>query len=622
MPVVRLPDDEVVVSRFSRLSASQVAKWRTCPRIWWYEAHLKMKAPLPPVIARGNAVEACVCRVLRESPVLIDADAADRVLISPLDEEGRVALDCSDGWIGPTIEPLDRESWPSDLDTLAAWAHARIDAHFDRCFEEAVDDWLSLSNRVGDAADLDRESARRMAHVAIDLQLEEVVHCMQIDGGPNLTEWRSGDRRDEWPPPDGFPRERHGPPLEAETGGDVTYVEAWAITRPWFVDPDAKPFTETTLHPDQWFQGEYDLIHDWDGTTRIVDLKASVGEGDRSTDYVNQLRTYAWLWWRRHPNQPVDGLEIWYLGAPESGGTARKLVEAPTEDEMRVMEEDLRTLYEKLHGGGIDEAGCPPRPRTIQPHDAGGIPKGDPQPSEKRCGACAHRSLCEATDHDANLPDHQTVQHLGLEHAVSPIATLDPRCTVLGTVFSIRGPSFDEDGAVDFDFELRQGVDSATVKRAWGSNPRRIWRGLAKDAEVRVVNGIARVWRGRLEIEIDDRSVIERADGPSDDDEEIIDIHTRTNVVGRVWSVDAVRGRLPNGETSTRWSVTLVDESGIGGLVAFKSFVPSTAPSVERGDWIAVVNGEIGEFAGRPQVRFGPGTSLLHLRDAHDLPPW
>ena len=72
-----------------------------------------------------------------------------------------------------------------------------------------------------------------------------------------------------------------------------------------------------TVHPDHWFQGEYDLVYQWTGDAVIVDIKASVGATDCSGDYVEQMRTYAMLWNVTHDRaEHVAGLEIWYLGHP------------------------------------------------------------------------------------------------------------------------------------------------------------------------------------------------------------------------------------------------------------------------------------------------------------------
>ena len=47
----------------------------------------------------------------------------------------------------------------------------------------------------------------------------------------------------------------------------------------------------------------------------LLMLKASIGSGDRSGDYVLQLEMYAMLWWVTHQKKEmVDSLEVWYLG--------------------------------------------------------------------------------------------------------------------------------------------------------------------------------------------------------------------------------------------------------------------------------------------------------------------
>ena len=71
MPVRRANPEVTGVDPYRRLSASQVITWNNCPRLWYYSYIPKLKSPLPPQILRGNAVEDCVSRVLRESPVLI-----------------------------------------------------------------------------------------------------------------------------------------------------------------------------------------------------------------------------------------------------------------------------------------------------------------------------------------------------------------------------------------------------------------------------------------------------------------------------------------------------------------------------------------------------------------------
>ena len=90
MPVRRANPEVTGVDPYRRLSASQVITWNNCPRLWYYSYIPKLKSPLPPQILRGNAVEDCVSRVLRESPALISPDD-DNLIISPLNEDGSVS---------------------------------------------------------------------------------------------------------------------------------------------------------------------------------------------------------------------------------------------------------------------------------------------------------------------------------------------------------------------------------------------------------------------------------------------------------------------------------------------------------------------------------------------------
>ena len=297
MPV-RKPDAEnSKVNPYRRLSASQVNAWRKCPRLWYYGWMVRLKSPLPPQILRGNAVEECVCRVLRESPTLLAHDSRSS-MTTPLAEDGSPDWDSQDYWVGPGLSPLPRESIPDDRKSMLEWATARAESHFERCWDSAISDWESSPNRVGLAEDVDKEEGWQMVESAISLHLDQVQACIDSSGGPDLEEWRSG-ARPYWPAPDGFPREWDGA-HPAAGSGEVTWAEAWEVARPWFVDPDAKSFTQTSAHPEGWFQGEYDLVYRWSGKTTIVDLKASVGKGDRSGDYLDQLRMYGWLWWETH----------------------------------------------------------------------------------------------------------------------------------------------------------------------------------------------------------------------------------------------------------------------------------------------------------------------------------
>ena len=117
-------------------------------------------------------------------------------------------------------------------------------------------------------------------------------------------------------------------------------------------------------------------------------------------------------------------------------------------------------------------------------------------------------------------------------------------------------------------------------------------------------------------IDLDDKSKISILNDSFD--APIVDVETRISVAGRVWSIDA----FPDAKGIRRWSITLVDKSGSGGSVAFKQFIPNSAAAIVRGDEIAILNGESGEFAGRTQIKIGPGSRVVILRDAEDITPF
>lgn len=609
MPVRRPDSANPKVNPYRRLSASQVIAWGKCPRIWYYGWMKRLKSPLPPQILRGNAVEECVCRVLRDSPTLLSPDSKASML-SPLKEDGSPALEEPEHWTGPALQPLPESQWPSDRDSMHAWASSRADAHFQRCWDSAVKDWETSPNRVGSATDIDQDEGRQMVEAAIVLHLNQAQACFEAGGGPGLDSWRSGVR-ELWPAPDGFPRHWDKPHPSAGNG-PISWAEAWEIARPWFVDPDAKSFTQTSAHPEEWFQGEYDLVYRWTGTPRIVDLKASIGKGDRSGGYLEQLRMYGWLWWETHERQEsVEGLEIWYLGT----GTVKD-VQLPSENEMASMNSELGGLYEKIHAQDPDIGMCPPRPSPLMLFDEGGRPSEPPtHPNERaRCTHCDYRGICEGSDHDINLPLESRVERFGHAWPVTAIGEMVTRANVVGEVVGLQGPELLDDGSISLEFTLQDGYDRARVRPSRQGGPRNISRAISEGSRVRVDQGMPSIWRGQLQIDLDGASSVSMA--TEKDSAPVVEVETRVSVVGRVWSIDA----YPNGVDVHRWAITIMDKTGSAASVAFKQFIPVSAAAISRGDDIAILNGEVGEWAGRPQVRIGPGARVVILRHSDDTP--
>ena len=609
VPVRRVDPQNSKVNQYRRLSASQVIAWKNCPRLWYYGWIERMKSPLPPQIIRGNAVEECVCRVLRESPVLISSDSKS-TMRSPLSEDGSPDIENQDLWIGPTLPTLPESSWPIDRDSLSSWASSRVEAHFDKCWDSAVKSWKSSSNTVGSEEDIDPMEGREMVEAALRMHLDQVESCFVSGGGPGLESWRGGSRQD-WPSPDGFPRFWNKPHPSAGSGR-ISWPEAWEVARPWFVDPDAEPFTQTSAHPEDWFQGEYDLVYRWTGSPRIVDLKASIGKGDRSGGYLKQLSMYGWLWWETHDREEqVEALEIWYLGS-ESVKKVPKL----NKEEMLNLNSELNELYRKIHANEPRLEDCPTTPSPLHFFDEGGVPSDPPTHPDKRarCTYCDYRGFCEGSNHEIELPNENRIERFGHSWPITSLSEIKTRSSIAGNVVGLKGPELMADGSINLEFTLQDGYDRARVKPSRRNLPKSVTRSISEGSRIIVENGMASIWRGQLQVELDDTSSIRLAN--EDEIFPIVEIETRVNVVARVWSIDA----FPNGVDVHRWAVTIIDESGSAVSIAFKQFIPISAAAITRGDDIAILNGEIGEWAGRPQVRLGPGSRLVILRHADDNP--
>tara|TARA_B100001173_G_scaffold312347_1_gene333100 strand:- start:2032 stop:3870 length:1839 start_codon:yes stop_codon:yes gene_type:complete len=610
---VRLASPEAnIANPYRRLSASQMVTWQACPRLWYYNNIPKLRGPLPPQIIRGNAAESCISRVLRDSPSLISRDSED-ILKSPILEDGKPAYEYGDLWPAPTVPALDRSEWPMDRVALEEWALARADSHFEKCWNDALKDWESLTNRVGESDSADASECRKMIENGIRLHLDQVEKCLNSVGGEFLDSWRKGTFRSEWPAPDGFPplwSEAH--PCAQSLDSDVTWPEAWEMSRPWFVDPDAGSFTQTTSHPEGWFQGEYDLVYRWTGKPSVIDIKASMGKGDRSGGYVEQLRLYAWLWWETHSrSEEVESLAIWYLGPGKV-----KDIELPSLDELHDYSTNLKSLYSMIHARKPSLEDCPAEPSPLRYFDIGGKPSSSPVSSDpkSRCRRCDLRGVCENGDYDLQLPSEKRIERFGHAWPITQLGDIKTRVDATGIVSGLSGPSLNEAGGVDLSFRLQDGYDRAKVRPSRYRAPKNVTRSIANEVKVRVTDAIPSVWRGEVVLDIDDESSISLA--TEEDSCPIVEIETRISVIGRIWSVDA----FPDGQGISRWSVTLIDSSGYAGLIAFKQFIPVLAAGLSRGDEIAVLNGEVGEFNGRPQVKVGPNTRIVTVRTSEDVP--
>ncbi|MAW22997.1 MAG: hypothetical protein CMA16_06110 [Euryarchaeota archaeon] len=581
MPV-QLPNPELdFVGQYNRLSASQVNTWKACPRLWYYEKVRRFVMPQIPILYVGRAVEEAICKTLKESPSLIVSSApADIYAPTPLDDEGRPDRNYDKKWPAEQLLLLPDSKWPTNSDSLLEWANQRVLSHLAVCLEEMRIEWSKHDRKAGDwEADVDIERCERMAKNGIRLHMDEVNSCMTTVRQEEVDAWRTG-KRDFWPAPDGRGYSMDVHPL-AQTGA-VTLIEAWEIARPWFVDPDAKPFMMNAVHPEHWFQGEYDLVYRWGGQKKIVDIKASLGNSDRSGDYVEQLRMYAYLWWSTHDKEPVDSLEIWYLAADTI-----KTIEVPSEMELEELGAELQSMWSQLREETPRIERCPPDPAPMRTFGPGGVPS-DEAPKISRCQRCDWSHICPGGEFKDEYPNGGSFHLPGLvtETEGTPLDAIKTRHTVTGQVHAIINGNrpritIAEGNSAFADVQIQ----ASEYKDGGPTMP----EDLKKGDLVCVENAFFQInYKGALILKVDPFARVVRM---QEGDEEI-SLHTpraRWNVIGTVVYRTEKRGVSARGDWC-RKGLMLMDEFGSLKVEGWQADWGTQYGMLKPGDRVVITN--------------------------------
>ena len=581
MPVTLPNLDDDFVGQYNRLSASQVNTWKACPRLWYYEKVRRFVMPQIPILFVGRAVEEAVCKTLKEAPTLIVATAPEDIYVStPLDEDGRPDRNYDEKWPAEQLLLLPVSKWPTDKATLLAWAEKRVLMHLAVSLDAMRVEWSKHDRRAGNwEDDVDIKRCAQMATNGIKMHMQEVEACFNTIDDEELEQWRTGHRH-HWPAPDG-----RGYTLEAHPlaqSGEIKWIEAWEIARPWFVDPDAKPFMMNAVHPEYWFQGEYDLVYRWGNQIKIVDIKASLGNSDRSGDYVEQMRMYAYLWWSTHDNEPVDDLEIWYLAAD-----AKKQIDVPNEDELNNLGDELRALWSELREETPSIEQCPPNPAPMRSFGPGGI-ASDEVPEKTRCQRCDWSHICPNGEWSGEHPSGGVFHLPGLstETTSIPLSELKTRHTVTGRVHAmINGPqkriTIAEGNSAFADVQIK----ASGYKDGGPTVP----DDLKKGELVCVQNAFFQInYKGALVLKVDPFARIVRL---NEGDEEI-SLHTpraRWDVVGTVVYRTEKRGASNRGAWC-RKGLMIMDENGSLKVEGWQADWGPQYDMLEPGDKVVITN--------------------------------
>jgi CRISPR/Cas system-associated exonuclease Cas4 (RecB family) len=594
MPVHFASEDDSI-GPYNRLSASQANAYNNCSRLWYYEKILRFKMPQIPVLFVGRAVEDAVCKMLRESPGLMVSSADSKLLEStPLDENGLPNREDAD-WPATKLLALPEKMQPSTLDEMKTWGRERLDIHLPLSLEEMRLEWESEERKAGNWSTVNSQYCLEMCYTALDMHLVELQRCFESDGGPNLESWREGNR-EFWPAPDGRGFDlKSGHPLASKDS--FTLVEAWEVCRPWFVDPGAQKFSMNAIHPDHWFQGEYDLVYRWNGEIKIVDLKASVGKGDRSGNYVDQLRMYAMLWWVTHgKKEMVNSLEIWYLGA-----NAVKEIELPSVEELQQMESELKDMWGILKENKPDIEQCPPNPAPMRGFSEGG--KSIDAPQDSRCMSCDWQNICPGGTGNDDLPSAGVVHLPGSKSSfdITGIAQLDPRATIIAEVFSVVGANTRPIPQIT----ISQGSNFAKIQiiSETHQSGQKSWPIAIKKGDIVKLEGLVFTvnWKGEIILKVDPHARIIPALPGEESTTDLLSYRAKYNVAGRVIYRFDKRGVGRGGKEWHRKGMMIQDSSGAMKVGGWANDWGPQYSTVNIGDTVVIAN--IGIDAWATEVR-------------------
>ncbi len=583
MPVM-LPSGTDDIGQFNRLSASQVNSYNNCNRMWWFEKKIGLKIPDIPALHRGKAVERAFSMVLKENPALIMANAPTHLLDSvPLSENGVPDREEMTGWPAQYLLPLKKEDQPRTIEELRDWANARLEVHLKRAIAEEKLAWQKNQRKSGIwEHGVSFETCMQMCQQSLEWHLEEVSRCLEEKPANVIKSWRKG-AREHWPSPDGYPyRFDSNNPLAME--GELTVPEAWAIVRPWFVDPSAEDFAMNAVIPESFFMGEYDLVYRWDEKIKIVDLKASTGNNFRSEDYVNQMQLYAMLWWATHEkNQVPDVLEIWYAGAGK-----KKQIPVPGIKELESMYSGLEKLWNQIKGTEITIEDCPPNPKPLRKFLQGGLDDGEDNLS--RCDVCEWSMLCPNGGSDDTYPEIGAIQIPGKSNAlnVEDIGDLDPRISVVAEVFN-----YIENDAKPPFVRIKQGSHFANLQfneKIWKKLSAQLVKEIQKGS-ILLVEGVcpSANWKGEVSLKFDPHSKLKIVDNSEPQRDSIISGSPRVDVSGRIAYFTEKSGVNSRGEWK-RKGVVLLNDKGKIQVEGWDNQFPASLEVASPGDEVIVTN--------------------------------
>ena len=628
IPAITPPPAGYLGKSRRRISASGLVTWERCPRQWHFRRRIGISDATSPEMVIGLVVEDALCGHLMERlPKIGDK------------------FEIRSNWVDfnrtkDGLDPIDEGEGDefTDLESLRQWCDKIVSLLTSEVLRELNSRWDAKPWKAhGRSMDeIDEERIRPLLEGGIELQLEEVVACLEQGGGPLLGNFRdSGDPFsvpapcwEEEPVAPGEAANRNSDGFSEE--GAVTLWEAWEVTRPWVKDPRIDS-PQRLFHPKGWAAGEMDLVLRWTGDTRICDVKSSAGTSGYSAGLASQLWFYQWLWnVTRDSTGRVEGsvsegtvtaLEGWYLKGPH-----RKVVEVMPPGEEAVEAKRWEAIHEQMTLSGLHPSHLAPAdPAVWVSHAPGGKAlaiEDEAAAKSETCRRCTGAAFCDAAPLEVReralnrlLPESMTssegfVQSLAPKSPCIPIGSIPTRLDVKGMLKGHWGPMPNHYGEPVRGAVLTVGSKNIIVEEMGAES----FGELPESGEYVLRDVAPGIWRRMPRIYLDEHSTII----PLEESEGIETtrlglIQTKASVSGLVVSRGGNSGINARGKPWSMESCHLWDGENLIEVVAFGSAIGMTFTSLRVGDRLRVLSGELGWRDGVPQIRIDARSTRLEV---------
>ena len=558
----------------TRLSASSLTKFLRCKKQFFLGNKLGLSAPKSISQILGIVIEESFCSILMRRPASIYS-----------------------------------------LEELTTWCYNLAIDEAIECHRRGKEIWDTTIWRKSEQSweSVDVEVLEQKLKNALALFLVEVENCHNANGGPYVNDYRNGNQPfdksspawgDEplFPIPDkvrnfGMRTWSENEPMTwQKVGSPLDWSEAWEIARPWIKDPRVHQ-PQRLFHPAGWAAGELDLVLRWDGRIRLVDIKSGNPTSKFADSLVHQLKFYSWLWRETHDNQPVDGIEGWYLGGPE-----RVQFEVPEGKEM----DDLGIQYQKIH-------------REMQQLGEGPVmlPDNYPNPCQNSAGCYWCGFGDDSTPDNTELFDRLRSTNIKISPPSQKIGEIQSRVNIKGKFTGQWGPLPNHYAESVLGAMVSVSGTQITVEESEPNAFPSLHNYL--EGEVVILNALPGVWRGNPRLYLDSKSeiipvVTEGDKSPTDIEFTRVGLmRTRANIEGLIISIDKRTGVRLDEKPWSMLSMHVWDGNHVVEVVAFGSSITSQMLEIRPGDPVKIISAELGWRSGLPQLRIDQRTTRITM---------